>query len=304
MKQKLIPRYKTGSAGVLQEGNKLYVKKVPLSEVLSVNLNDRNIYLEELGKAIPMKEAFEKYPNALVYMDINTGELAKNSDMEKYGYYEVEDIKNKSIVNTIMNINRKEFTKLIEKITPREYTAAQNTIYDLILAPIYRKTYDLSGVKIPPKVYDSRHLSPELYSFLQDAIDKKWNPEDRRQYFENHPQDTIKKTFVGRLNGQQQSDYEKYFGNSYTGPLVKGFTKSMFGPGIDQAQATFGAFDIQYLPDKAIITDSWDFQGRGNFGYNSLMNIIRSLAETYGSQESSNVNPTRIFKGIIQYKQD
>lgn len=122
MKQKLIPRYKTGSAGVLQEGNKLYVKKVPLSEVLSVNLNDRNIYLEELGKAIPMKEAFEKYPNALVYMDINTGELAKNSDMGKYGYYEVEDIKNSNTINDYIKIPLNILNHLVQSYTNRTKT--------------------------------------------------------------------------------------------------------------------------------------------------------------------------------------
>lgn len=85
---KLIPK---GQNGMKQEAQKnpIQVKRVQLKDVKAVDLG--NIYLEDLDTTVPIKEAFEKYPETLVYMDINTGKPAKNSDMEKYGYKVIED---------------------------------------------------------------------------------------------------------------------------------------------------------------------------------------------------------------------
>lgn len=198
---------------------------------------------------------------------------------------------------------------LVRKTTPRSYTAAQNTVGDLIEAPIKRVIGNVinpgfANKVFPTKMYDERHLSSELHDWLQDAIDKKWNPEARKQYFEKNPNAQIKKGWVGRLgkNTPGQSDYQRYYGEAYTGPAVKGFGATMFGKGLDQAQGTLGSFNIVYTKDGAYIEDSWDFGTGSKFDTSTLMGTIRQMAEDYGSQEKSDIQPTRAIRAKINYR--
>ena len=198
---------------------------------------------------------------------------------------------------------------LVRKTTPRTYTAAQNTIGDLIAAPVKRLVGKITNPEIankvfPTEIYDERHLSSELYDWLQDAVDKKWNPEDRKKYFEKNPDAQINKGWIGRLgkNTPGQSDYQRYYGEAYTGPVVKGFGATMFGTGLDQAQGTLGSFNIVYTKDGAYIEDSWDFGTGSKFDTSTLMGTVRQMAEDYGSQEQSDIQPTRAIKAKIKYR--
>lgn len=193
-------------------------------------------------------------------------------------------------------------------LTPRQYTAAQNTVIDLIDAPVKRGIAKLFGVDVaekvlPKKVYNENHLSEELYTWLQDAVDKKWSPEERKKYFEENPNAQVNKGWYGRVNKDiKESDYQKYYGTAYTGPMKYGFKETMFGGGLPQAQGTLGSFNIVYTKDGAYVKDDWDFGVGKPFNTNSLMGIIRSAAEKYGSQENDNLESIRGLNALIKYK--
>ena len=167
-------------------------------------------------------------------------------------------------------------------ITPRQYTAAQNTVFDAIKAPIKRgiasvTSPDVANFIMPTREFDESHLSNELYTWLQDAIDKKWDPAERKVYFEQNPDGEVNKGWLGRIAGTKhaQSDYQKYYNTPYEGPVTKGFSETMFGEGINQAQGTLGSFNIIYTKDGAYIVDDWDFAGNKKFDTSTPMGVVR-----------------------------
>ena len=199
--------------------------------------------------------------------------------------------------------------KLIKDVTPRQYTAAQNTVSDLIKAPIKRGIGSLLGSKVanfvmPPEEYNENHISSELYNWLQDAIEQKWPLAERQKYFETNPDARVEKGWKGRITGTntKQSDYQKYYGTAYTGPMKYGFKETMFGDGLPQAQGTLGSFNIVYTKDGAYIQDDWDFGTGKNFNTDTLMGTIRSAAEKFGSQENDELTPTRKLNAFIKYR--
>lgn len=180
---------------------------------------------------------------------------------------------------------------------------------DLIGAPLRRGVAAIAGEEFtnavfPTRVFNEDHLSNELYSWLQDAVDKKWGPEERTAYFEQNPDAEVQKGWKGRLKGTnaKESDYQKYYNTSYTGPMQKGFKSTMFGEGIDQAQGTLGSFNLIYTKDGAYVVDDWDFGTGSKFDTSTMMGKIRQAAEDFGSQENSKLNPTRSIKAFIRYK--
>lgn len=199
--------------------------------------------------------------------------------------------------------------KLVRDITPRQYTAAQNTVSDLIKAPIKRGIGSLLGSDVanfimPAEEYNENHISPELYNWLQDAIEQKWPLAERQKYFETNPDAKVEKGWKGRIKGTKtkQSDYQKYYGTSYTGPMKYGFKETMFGDGLPQAQGTLGSFNIVYTKDGAYIQDDWDFGAGTKFDTSTLMGAIRSAAERFGSQENDELTPTRKINAFIKYR--
>jgi hypothetical protein len=135
---------------------------------------------------------------------------------------------------------RNAVADITRRVTPRQYTAAQNTLEDGVRAPIKRGLAYVVGDKaanfmMPTKTYNENHISPELYEWLQDAADKKWSPEERAAYFEKNPNAEVTKGWHGRIAGTKikESDYQKYYGEPYTGPMSKGFAETMFGEGIN-----------------------------------------------------------------------
>jgi murein DD-endopeptidase MepM/ murein hydrolase activator NlpD len=194
-------------------------------------------------------------------------------------------------------------------LTPRQYTAAQNTVADLIGAPLRRGiSYvigpELTNKILPTREFNENHLSPELYAWLQDAVDRKWSPEERIRYFETNPTGEVTKGWKGRIAGTKakESDYRKYYSEDYTGPMKKGATATMFGSGIDQAQGTLGSFNLIYTKDGVYVVDDWDFGTGQKFDTSSLMGVVRQAEESYGSQENDNLSPTRSIKAFIRYK--
>lgn len=195
------------------------------------------------------------------------------------------------------------------RITPRQYTAAQNTVDDLIVAPTKRligKYFgsDVANKILPTKTYNENHISNELYTWLQGAIDKQWPAEERQQYFEKNPDAKVSRYWHGRINGSDvnQSDYQKHYGTSYTGPMKYGFKETMFGDGIAQAQGTLGSFDIVYTKDGAYVVDDWNFGTGKNFDTSTPMGMVRQAAEHWGSQENSSIEPVKSLKALIKYK--
>ena len=203
-----------------------------------------------------------------------------------------------------------EIVKDVKKaITPRQYTAAQNTVFDAIKAPIKRgiasvTSPDVANFIMPTREFDESHLSNELYTWLQDAIDKKWDPEERKIYFEQNPDGEVNKGWLGRIVGTKhsQSDYQKYYNTPYEGPVTKGFSETMFGEGINQAQGTLGSFNIIYTKDGAYIVDDWDFAGNKKFDTSTPMGVVRQFAEDNGSHENDAVEPVRRIKAKIKYR--
>lgn len=194
-------------------------------------------------------------------------------------------------------------------VTPRQYTAAQNTIADLIGAPLRRGISIIAGEEftnkiLPTRTFNENHLSPELYEWLQDAIDKKWSPEERIAYFTSNPDGEVEKGWKGRIAGTKstESDYKKYYSEDYTGPMKKGFKSTMFGDGISQAQGTLGSFNLIYTKDGVYVTDDWDFGTGKKFDTSTIMGKVRQAEEDYGSQENSGINPTRSIKAFIRYR--
>lgn len=194
-------------------------------------------------------------------------------------------------------------------VTPRQYTAAQNTLADLIGAPLRRGISAIAGEEftnkiLPTRTFNENHLSPELYAWLQDAVDKKWSPEERIAYFASNPDGEVEKGWKGRIAGTKstESDYKKYYSEDYTGPMKKGFKATMFGDGISQAQGTLGSFNLLYTKDGVYVTDDWNFGTGQQFDTSTLMGKVRQAEEDYGSQENSGINPTRSIKAFIRYR--
>lgn len=194
-------------------------------------------------------------------------------------------------------------------LTPRRYTAAQNTISDAIKAPIKRGIAQVVGDKManiimPTSEYNENHISPELYAWLQEAADKKWDPAERKAYFEKYPDKEVTKGWTGRLKGKKakESDYKKYYDQNYTGPMEKGFKETMFGQGINQAQGTLGSFNITYTKDGIRIEDDWDFGNGNKYDTSTLMGAIRQWEESKGSQENDNLTPIRKLNAFINYR--
>lgn len=194
-------------------------------------------------------------------------------------------------------------------LTPRRYTAAQNTVADLIGAPLRRGLAHIIGPKLtnkllPTREFNENHLSPELYEWLQDAVDRKWSPKERNRYFETNPTKEVVKDWKGRIAGtrSKESDYKKHYSEDYTGPVKKGASATMFGSGIDQAQGTLGSFKLRYTKDGVYVEDAWDFGTGTEFDTSTGMGKIRQAEEDYGSQENSGINPTRSIKAFIRYK--
>ena len=207
-----------------------------------------------------------------------------------------------------VDVDTEGLKELKRQGTVRQYTAAQNTLDDVIKAPIKRGIGAVLGSKVanfvmPTKEYNEDHLSGELYNWLQEAIDKKWPIEERRKYFEQNPDAEVKKGWHGRVNDKVKvSDYQKYYGVPYTGPMGHGIKETMFGAGIPQAQGTLGSFNIVYTKDGAYIQDDWDFGVGKDFGHGNLLQVIRSTAEHLGSQENSDVEPIRKVNAFIKYR--
>lgn len=200
------------------------------------------------------------------------------------------------------------FGDVVRKISPRQYTAAQNTVDDIINAPIKRFIGNITSPEVanfvmPTKTYNENDLSSEMYTFLQDVADRKWNPADREKYFQKNPNAKIYKGFHGRVgNGVKESDYQKLYGVPYEGPMTHGIAKTMFGDGIYQSQGTLGSFGLVYTKDGVDVIDDWNFKGSNNFDTSSATGVIRQAAEKMGSQENSDVTPIRALKARIKYK--
>ena len=163
---------------------------------------------------------------------------------------------------------------------------------------------ELTNKILPTREFNENHLSPELYAWLQDAVDRKRTPEERNRYFEANPTGEVTKCWKGRIAGTKakESDYKKYYSEDYTGPMKKGASSTMFGSGRDQAQGTLGSFDLIYTKDGVYVMDDWDFGTGQKFDTSSLMGIVRQAEENYGRQENDSLSPTRSIKAFIRYK--
>lgn len=204
---------------------------------------------------------------------------------------------------------RNAVSDITRRVTPRQYTAAQNTVEDAVRAPIKRGLSYVVGDKaanfmMPTKVYNENHLSPELYEWLQDAADKKWSPEERAAYFEKNPDAEVTKGWRGRIAGTDltESDYQKYYNTAYTGPMKNGFAETMFGQGINQAQGTLGSFHLVYTKDGVKIVDDWDFGNGNTYDTRTVMGAIRQWEESQGSQENDNLTPIRSINAFVRYR--
>ena len=201
------------------------------------------------------------------------------------------------------------YKDVVRTTTPRAYTAAQNTISDSIKAPIKRGIAAVAGDKVanrlmPTNTYNENHLSKELYDWLQDAADKKWDPKERAAYFASNPNAEVTKGWIGRIKGtnHKESDYQKYYSTAYTGPMDKGFKETMFGQGISQAQGTLGSFKLVYTKDGVRIVDDWDFGNGNTYDTSTIMGAIRQWEESKGSQENSNLTPIRNIDAFVKYR--
>lgn len=188
------------------------------------------------------------------------------------------------------------------------YSAVSNTITDAIGAPIKRFLNHTFGINIPAQTFNESDLTPEHYEFWQEAIERKWPKKERDAYFAKNPDAQVHKGWIGRITpelrkkGISQSDYKKYFGQNYDGPMARGLQETMFGEGISQAMGTIGSGNIVYTKDGAYLTDDWDFKGTGKFDTSDFKGVVRQFQENYGSQENDDTNPVRQFKGLIKYK--
>lgn len=188
------------------------------------------------------------------------------------------------------------------------YSAVSNTITDAIWAPVKRFLNHTFGINIPAQTFNESDLTPEHYEFWQEAIERKWPKKERDAYFAKNPDAQVHKGWIGRITpelrkkGISQSDYKKYFGQNYDGPMARGLQETMFGEGISQAMGTIGSGNIVYTKDGAYLTDDWDFKGTGKFDTSDFKGVVRQFQENYGSQENDDTNPVRQFKGLIKYK--
>lgn len=182
---------------------------------------------------------------------------------------------------------------------------------------------------------DFDDMSSNAQAFLQDAIDKKvipgkWStPEEREKYFQEHPNDTIRTGWYGRLNkelrkkGIKESDYKKYYGIDYGSlgdmPGLTGFGINIargddnkpkrFDPvtaGLYETQQSMGSFPLAFTKD-GVLTDgeSWDFkEDDKNAAYDSYnpLKILRVWAGRHGTNEKDKVKPIVTSNMKIPYK--
>lgn len=182
---------------------------------------------------------------------------------------------------------------------------------------------------------DFDNMSSNAQAFLQDAIDKKvipgkWStPEEREKYFQEHPTDTIRTGWYGRLNknlqkqGITQSDYKKYYGIDY-GSLgsMPGFTGfginiangkdgklKRFDPviaGLYETQQSMGSFPLAYVKDGVLTNgESWDYKKADkNAAYTSLSpsSVLRVFAGRHGTNETDSVPVIVTSNMKIPYK--
>lgn len=222
-------------------------------------------------------------------------------------------IKPKPTFSQMIESGQNEIQEFNRKTTPRQYTAAQNTIGDVIGASIRRGVAKIAGEDfvnkyLPSREFNENQISNELHDWLQDAIDKKWSPEERKKYFESNPDGEYKVHWIGDLNGGEngkrakESDYQKYYNVSYEGPMTYGIKNTMFGDGIYQAQGSLGGFDIVYTKDGAYIRDSWTFDEGENFDTSTLKGLLRHYGGKWGSHYNSGISPTRQLNAFIKYR--
>lgn len=210
-------------------------------------------------------------------------------------------------------------------------TGWTNTVLDVL----GNNTRDDQGNPLFTINRDFNDMSPNTQAFLQDAIDKKvvpgkWNsPEEREKYFQEHPNDTIRTGWYGRLNkelkkkGITKSDYKKYYGIDYgsigdmpgltafgvnVAPGDNGGIK-MFDPvtaGLYETQQSMGSFPLAYTKD-GVLTDGedWNFKEADKDAkydsYNPLK-ILRVWAGRHGTNEKDKVKSVVTSNMKIPYK--
>lgn len=210
-------------------------------------------------------------------------------------------------------------------------TGWTNTVLDVL----GNNTRDDQGNPLFTINRDFNDMSPNTQAFLQDAIDKKvvpgkWNsPEEREKYFQEHPNDTIRTGWYGRLNkelkkkGITKSDYKKYYGIDYgslgdmpgltafgvnIAPGDKGGIK-MFDPvtaGLYETQQSMGSFPLAYTKD-GVLTDGedWNFKEADKDAkydsYNPLK-VLRVWAGRHGTNEKDKVKSIVTSNMKIPYK--
>lgn len=210
-------------------------------------------------------------------------------------------------------------------------TGWTNTVLDVL----GNNTRDDQGNPLFTINRDFNDMSPNTQAFLQDAIDKKvvpgkWNsPEEREKYFQEHPNDTIRTGWYGRLNkelkkkGITKSDYKKYYGIDYgsigdmpgltafgvnVAPGDNGGIK-MFDPvtaGLYETQQSMGSFPLAYTKD-GVLTDGedWNFKEADKDAkydsYNPLK-ILRVWAGRNGTNEKDKVKSVVTSNMKIPYK--
>lgn len=210
-------------------------------------------------------------------------------------------------------------------------TGWTNTVLDVL----GNNTRDDQGNPLFTINRDFNDMSPNTQAFLQDAIDKKvvpgkWNsPEEREKYFQEHPNDTIRTGWYGRLNkelkkkGITKSDYKKYYGIDYgsigdmpgltafgvnVAPGDNGGIK-MFDPvtaGLYETQQSMGSFPLAYTKD-GVLTDGedWNFKEADKDAkydsYNPLK-ILRVWEGRNGTNEKDKVKSVVTSNMKIPYK--
>lgn len=208
-------------------------------------------------------------------------------------------------------------------------TGWTNTVMDLI----GNNTRKKDGTPIITVNRDFDDMSSNAQEFLQDAIDKKqvpgkWStPEEREIYFKEHPNDTIRTGWIGRLTkelkekGITESDYKKYYGIDYGSlsdmPGATGFginivrTQDGLGrldpitAGLYETQQSMGSFPLAYVKD-GVLTDgeSWDFKKADKTKKYSggLTSRLRTFAGRHGTNETDTVPPIVTSNMKIPYK--
>lgn len=181
---------------------------------------------------------------------------------------------------------------------------------------------------------DFDDMSSNAQAFLQDAIDKKvvpgkWStPEERERYFQEHPNDTIRTGWIGRISdelrekGITQSDYKKYYDIDYgslsdmpggTGFGINIVPKKEGGyqrldpitAGLYETQQSMGSFPLAYVKD-GVLTDgeSWDYKKADKTASypTSLTGILRVFAGRNGTNEADSIPSIVTSNMKIPYK--